>query len=76
MVASGMAINAAWHRAHLMPPGATAAQRLKWHEAHAKHCACRAFTAEMRRKLQRAVAAAAKKPATSARKRAWRAGPT
>ena len=50
-----MAINAAWHKTHVMPPRATPAQRLKWHEAHAKHCACRPFTPEMRAKLQQAV---------------------
>lgn len=52
-----MTLNATWHRTHPMPPGATPAQRLKWHEAHATHCACRPFTAAMRSKLKRAVAA-------------------
>jgi hypothetical protein len=53
-----MAINAAWHAKHRMPPNATPVERLKWHVAHAKHCACRPFTAGMRAKLQRAAAAA------------------
>jgi len=39
-----------------MPKAATAAQRLKWHEAHAKHCGCRPFTAAMRAKLHREMA--------------------
>ena len=51
-----MAINAAWHATHRMPPKATPAQRLEWHIAHAKHCECRPFTLSMRRKLERAVA--------------------
>jgi hypothetical protein len=59
-----MAINAAWHKKHLMPKNATAAQRLKWHEAHAKHCACRSFTPAMRAKLEREIAAK-KRPARS-----------
>ncbi len=59
-----MAINGAWHRNHLMPKNATAAQRLKWHEAHAKHCDCRPFTSVMRGKLQREIAAK-KRPSRS-----------
>ena len=57
-----MAINATWHLKHLMPKNATAAQRLKWHEAHAQHCACRPFTAAMRAKLRREIDA--KSPAS------------
>ena len=56
-----MSINAAWHEKHRMPKRATPAQRLRWHEAHAVHCGCRPFTAAMRAKLKRAVAAAAKR---------------
>ena len=52
-----MPINATWHAKHRMPPRATPAQRLEWHEAHAKHCACRPFTAAMRAKLRSAIAA-------------------
>jgi hypothetical protein len=36
-----MPINARWHKAHRMPKNATTAQRLRWHQQHAKHCACR-----------------------------------
>ena len=36
-------MNAAWHANHPMPPNATLAQRLSWHDAHAKHCACRSM---------------------------------
>lgn len=34
-------LNAAWHKAHPMPPRATLAQRVAWHRQHAKHCGCR-----------------------------------
>lgn len=51
-----MPIDAAWHSKHRMPARATPAQRLEWHEAHAKHCACRPFTAATRAKLKREVA--------------------
>jgi len=52
-----MAINAGWHRAHPMPKRPTPAVRLRWHEAHAKHCSCRPFTAAMLAQLLRAAAA-------------------
>lgn len=34
-------LNKGWHEKHPMPPKATFAQRVKWHVAHEKHCACR-----------------------------------
>lgn len=55
-----MPINAAWHVKHRMPERATPVQRLKWHEAHTKHCDCRPLTAAMHTKLKRAAAAAGK----------------
>jgi hypothetical protein len=54
-------MNTAWHQKHRMPKNATPAQRLKWHDAHAKQCACRPFTAAMRARLTRAVAAKSKR---------------
>jgi hypothetical protein len=35
------AINKEWHDQHKMPANATPMQRLGWHEAHQKYCACR-----------------------------------
>lgn len=60
-----MPINAEWHRAHVMPKGATPAQRLAWHLAHAKACGCRALTPAMLAKLRAAAQASGttKKPA-------------
>jgi hypothetical protein len=36
-----MPINAAWHEKHKMPKNPSVEERIKWHLAHAKHCACR-----------------------------------
>ena len=46
-----MTMNKAWHRAHPMPARATRAQRLAWHEAHAKACGCRPIPAGLQRQL-------------------------
>ena len=42
-------MNKAWHRAHPMPVRATRAQRLAWHEAHARTCGCRPIPATLQR---------------------------
>jgi hypothetical protein len=34
-------LNKAWHEKHKMPANATLEQRIRWHLAHRKHCACR-----------------------------------
>jgi hypothetical protein len=34
-------LNKAWHAKHQMPANATLEQRIRWHVAHRKHCACR-----------------------------------
>ena len=36
-----MALNREWHRLHRMPQRATREQRIKWHVAHTRACACR-----------------------------------
>ncbi len=36
-----MTLNAAWHAGHRMAKNATTAQRIRWHQQHTKHCACR-----------------------------------
>lgn len=48
-------INAEWHRAHTMPKNATPQQRLDWHLAHAKACACRRLSAAQLGELKRAA---------------------
>ena len=50
-------INAAWHKANRMPAGATLDQRVAWHLAHRKACACGAIGAShprLRRSITRA----------------------
>jgi Bacteriocin-protection, YdeI or OmpD-Associated len=34
-------MNARWHELHPMPKNASLAQRVAWHTAHARYCACR-----------------------------------
>ena len=50
-------MNKAWHRAHPMPARATRAQRLAWHESHAKACGCRPIPAGLQRQLGAAAPA-------------------
>jgi hypothetical protein len=45
-------INATWHRKNRMPQRPTAAQRLRWHLAHAKACNCRELTPSTLEKLR------------------------
>ena len=33
--------NKAWHQKHKLKMPSTLAERVKWHEAHLKHCRCR-----------------------------------
>lgn len=42
-------INAAWHRTHPMPKNPTENERLAWHLAHARACACRAIPESLRK---------------------------
>jgi hypothetical protein len=37
-------INAAWHRAHIMPKNPTDKQRAEWHHEYVLHCDCRAIS--------------------------------
>jgi hypothetical protein len=42
-----MAINARWHRKNPMPWAAKMDERIRWHVAHAKACACRPIPASI-----------------------------
>jgi hypothetical protein len=55
-------LNAEWHRAHPMPKNATEFQRVQWHRAHEKFCACRPMPPRIR-KLIDADSAASAQPA-------------
>jgi hypothetical protein len=46
-----MKLNAEWHRANRMPKNPTMAQRVRWHAAHAKACACREMPPGMAREV-------------------------
>ena len=46
-------MNAAWHKAHVMPARPTPDQRLKWHLAHAKACGCRDMPASIKAEIKR-----------------------
>jgi hypothetical protein len=45
-------INGQWHAAHPMPKNPTLEQRIAWHVAHAKACACRPIPASIQRALE------------------------
>jgi len=36
-----MTINKEWHKKNKMPKNPSIKQRIKWHLAHSKNCACR-----------------------------------
>jgi hypothetical protein len=47
-------MNKAWHDKHVMPADASLEKRIRWHQKHAKACACRpvpaAILEEMRKR--------------------------
>jgi hypothetical protein len=45
-------MNAAWHKRHRMPAGATLEERIEWHVAHAAVCACRPMPVTIVRALK------------------------
>jgi hypothetical protein len=45
-------LDAAWHRGHPMPKHPTLEERLAWHVAHAKRCACRPMPASVAAELE------------------------
>ena len=46
-------MNAAWHKAHVMPKPASAEQRITWHVEHAKACGCRPIPEALKREIDR-----------------------
>jgi hypothetical protein len=53
-------MNEAWHRKHRLARGASLGERLKWHVAHQKACACRELPASIRAELGQRGAAPSK----------------
>lgn len=45
-------LNKAWHEKHVMPENPTLKQRMKWHAAHQKHCACRPVPAGLLKQMK------------------------
>jgi hypothetical protein len=58
-------LNAKWHEAHRMPGKASLDERVAWHLAHAKACACRKMPASITAEVER-------RRRTGARKRSER----
>jgi hypothetical protein len=54
-----------WHKTHPMPKNPTVQQRIEWHLAHARHCACRPIPAG----VAKLIAVAQLKPAAPRRDR-------
>ncbi|MEI9910956.1 MAG: hypothetical protein WDO71_15560 [Bacteroidota bacterium] len=48
-----MKINGPWHKNHIMPKNATFEQRMKWHLAHQKHCACRPIPQKLAEEMKK-----------------------
>lgn len=46
-------MNKEWHLKNPMPPNATTLQRIEWHLAHRKHCACRPIPAKLLEEMKR-----------------------
>jgi hypothetical protein len=45
-------INKEWHANNRMPKNPTRDQRIEWHVAHAKNCACREMPRELEREIR------------------------
>ena len=48
-----MAMDAAWHAEHPLPRSATTAERIAWHEEHARRCGCRPIPARLLAEMQK-----------------------
>lgn len=48
-----MKTNKSWHTKNRMPKNATLEQRVKWHFAHAKNCACRPIPDSIKEELKK-----------------------
>jgi hypothetical protein len=47
-----MKTNKTWHEKNLMPKNASFEQRVKWHLAHQKHCACREIPVKLLKEMK------------------------
>lgn len=46
-------INKEWHEQHKMPKNPTFRQRVEWHLAHQKNCACRPVSAKLAAEMKK-----------------------
>ena len=46
-------MNKAWHELNRMPKNATTEQRIAWHLAHAKNCACRPVPEKLKEEMRK-----------------------
>jgi hypothetical protein len=68
-------MNAAWHKAHVMPKPASLEQRLAWHQEHQRQCGCRPVPASLRAHLLTRAGGAPAAPRRPARLQARKAAP-
>lgn len=54
-------VNRKWHDKNKLPKGAKTKERVKWHLAHAKQCACRPIPAKIQRSIEKLEAVQPKK---------------
>jgi len=47
-----MKINRAWHEQNKMPEHPTVDERMRWHIAHAQHCACRSMSEKLKAEIE------------------------
>jgi len=47
-----VAINRKWHLKNKMPKNPSLAEKIKWHIAHAKECACRPVPESIRKVIE------------------------
>ncbi|MBI5780009.1 MAG: hypothetical protein HZA49_11235 [Planctomycetes bacterium] len=48
-----MKINKPWHLKHKMPVNPTLEQRIKWHLAHTRNCACRPIPDKLKAEISK-----------------------
>ncbi len=48
-----MKINEEWHKNNWMPKNPTLKQRIIWHIAHAKNCACRPIPPNVQKEIDK-----------------------
>ncbi|MBI2658789.1 hypothetical protein HYX05_01645 [Candidatus Woesearchaeota archaeon] len=50
-----MKINKQWHKKHRMPKNPSLQQRVRWHLAHSKNCACRPVPEKLKKEIKKKI---------------------